>query len=388
MKILMVSIFAPHFFNWTEQLRDSGHEVYWLDVFDSNTHVEKIKFAEQISGWRYKQNFKGRYFLKEKAPKLNQLINLVNERKITDVLESKIREIGPDVVHSFVIYLSGVPILPVMEKFPGIKWILSTWGSDLYYYRNDELHLNGIKNVLKKVDYLFTDCQRDHHIAVENGFKGEFLGVFPGGGGYNLSGTDHMMMPLASRNIMLIKGYQGLHGKCIPVLKALSDLRDKLKEIEVVIYGANEEVKDFINNSEMETWRNLKILDKIGHSKVMGLMGQTLIAIGNSTSDGTPNTLLEALIMGAFPVQSNPGGATEEWIIDGRNGRLIHNPTDVDELREVISQVLEEKDKLSKGIEYNLQHLKPILDRGIVRKKVLEKYAYIEQHLNQPKQAK
>ena len=87
MKILMVSIFAPHFFNWTEQLKDSGHEVYWLDVFDSNTHVEKIDFAEQITGWRYKQDFKGRYFLKSKAPILNKFINILNERKLTDVLE-------------------------------------------------------------------------------------------------------------------------------------------------------------------------------------------------------------------------------------------------------------------------------------------------------------
>ena len=50
----MLSIFAPHFFNWTEQLRDSGHEIYWLDIKDSNTHVKQIDFVEQIIGWRYK----------------------------------------------------------------------------------------------------------------------------------------------------------------------------------------------------------------------------------------------------------------------------------------------------------------------------------------------
>lgn len=70
MKILMVSIFAPHFFNWTEQLKGSGHEIYWLDVFDSNTEVEKIDFAQQITGWRYKWDFPGRYFLKKKSSRI------------------------------------------------------------------------------------------------------------------------------------------------------------------------------------------------------------------------------------------------------------------------------------------------------------------------------
>ncbi len=89
MKILLVSIFAPHFINWAEQLKNSGHEVYWLDIFDSNTKVEKLDFAHQIVGWRYKINFKGRYYLKENYPRFNRFLNIFNERSFQIFFKKK-----------------------------------------------------------------------------------------------------------------------------------------------------------------------------------------------------------------------------------------------------------------------------------------------------------
>ena len=41
------------------------------------------------------------------------------------------------------------------------------------------------------------------------------------------------------------------------------------------------------------------------------------------------NTLLEAIVMGAFPIQLNPGGVTSEIIENGNNGLLIENPDSV-----------------------------------------------------------
>ena len=208
MKILMVSIFAPHFFNWTEQLRDSGHEVYWLDVFDSNTRVKQIDFVDQIIGWRYKWNYPGRYFIKKNSPGLNCLINRFNERDLKTVLEKKIQEIKPDVVHSFVMYLATAPIFEVMKNHPEIKWIYSSWGSDLYYYRNQPEHLKDMNLVFPYLDFMFSDCHRDYKIALAQGFKGKFLGVFPGRGGFDFKKSDPLLKPFEKRTTLLIKGYQ------------------------------------------------------------------------------------------------------------------------------------------------------------------------------------
>lgn len=381
MKILMLSIFAPHFFNWTEQLKDSGHEIYWLDIFDSGTRVPQIDFVHQINGWRYRWNYPGRYFLKRKAPKVTRLINNLNERDLKKFLEEKLREIKPDVVHSFVMYLATAPVREVMQRHPQIKWIYSSWGSDLYYYRKKERELTEMRQTFPNLDYMFTDCRRDYQIAVENGFSGEFLGVFPGGGGFDFSVTDQWMLPLASRNMILVKGYQGLHGRCIPVLKALWELRENLQNLEVIVFGAGNEVLNYVESNPLKHWEKLEVFGTLPHSEVMKRMGQALLYIGNSLSDGTPNTLLEALVMGAFPLQSNPGGATAELIEDGKNGFLIGNPEDEDEIAGLIVKALSEKVIIHKGVEYNLREVKPKLERELVKKKVLEKYRYIEQNL-------
>lgn len=381
MKILMVSIFSPHFFNWAEQLKDSSHEIYWLDVFDSKTRVKKIDFVHQIIGWRYKADYPGRYFVKNKLPGLNAVINRFNERDLEEIFEQKLVEIRPDVVHSFVMHLSCFPIYGVMKKNPQIKWVYSSWGSDLFYYQDKKEESEKMKLILPTVDYIFTDCHRDYQIATGLGFDGEFLGVFPGGGGFDFRKTDSLMNSVAKRNIILIKGYQGKHGRCKAVLQALIGLQQDLMRYRIVIFGANEEVRNFVDKSELQFWENLNVKGKIPRAEVIELMGQSLMYVGNSLSDGMPNTLLEAMIMGVFPIQSNPGGATAEVIVHGKNGFLIDNPEDHQEIKRHILEALRNRHKIEQAIRYNLKIVKPTLEREIIRKQVLERYNQIEYDL-------
>lgn len=220
----MVSMFSPHFFNWTAQLKESEHEIYWLDVYDSNTWVKKIDFVHQIVGWRQKIKYPGRYTLKHKSPKLYNFINSFNQRKIEKVFEEKLLKINPDVVQSFVMYLACVPILEVMKRHPKIKWIFSAWGNDLYFYQNDYAMLEDMKRVFPRMDYIFADCDRDFNIAKKIGFKGEYLGNYPGGGGYVLDNYNKYIKESNERKIILIKGYQHKFGRCNTVLEAVLNL--------------------------------------------------------------------------------------------------------------------------------------------------------------------
>jgi len=380
MKILMVSIFAPHFFNWAEQLKDSAHEVYWLDVFDSNTKVKKIEFATQIIGWRYRIDYPGRYAVKKRLPAFNRYINSFNERDFCNVLDQKIKEIQPEVVHSFVMYLGTAPILKVIKKYSLIKWIYSSWGSDLYFYQNIAENKKDMLLTFPHLDFMFSDCKRDYQIAIENGFRGEFLGVFPGGGGLDFSNLNQLIVPVENRKTILIKGYQGKHGKCIEVLAALK-LIDVWEKFNIVVFGATSEVINFTNEEGYSYKENFKIFKKVSNEKVLQLMGESLIYIGNSTSDGMPNTLLEAIVMGAFPVQSNPGGATEELIIDGKNGILIKEPENIEMIARDLSKVFNGGVNIQKGISYNFKYIRPSLEREFVRKEVLKKYKLVEKSL-------
>jgi glycosyltransferase involved in cell wall biosynthesis len=381
MRILMVSIFAPHFFNWTEQLKDSGHEVYWLDINDSNTHIEKIDFAKQIIGWRYKWNYPCRYFIKKNLPDLTNFLNRWNERDFQDFFEQKIKEIKPHAIHSFVMYLSTARITEVMKKYPSIKWIYSSWGSDLFYYQHLQKERERMRTAFPNIHYMFSDCQRDHQLAVNYGFKGQYLGAFPGGGGYDFLEIESFIKPTKERNTILIKGYQGLHGRCIEILRAMETMEDALSSYQIVVFGANPDVFKYIANTNLNEWKNLKVLGTITNLEVLKLMGSARLYIGNSTSDGMPNTLLEAIIMGAFPIQSNPGGATSEKIIDGFNGLLIEEPEDITELRKIILKGISPDLNILKAVTFNFTKRKPQLERNYIQKQILLQYSRVEEQI-------
>jgi len=382
MKILMISMFSNHFFRWTEQLRESGHEIYWLDVFDSNTKVNKIDFVHQIIGWRNKLDYPGRYWIKNHFPEVNKFVNKFNQTKIEEIVDKKIQEIRPDVVQSFVLFSAAYPIISVMEKYPDIKWIYSAWGNDLYYMQQIDEELKKIKDSLPLFDYMFADCERDRELGVELGFNGEYLGTFPGGGGYEIAKWKDSMIDFANRKIILIKGYEGMLGRASFVVEAISEIQEDLKSYEVVIFGCNAELKPYLENIGLTRWNNVQVLDQIPHSEVMKLMGSALLYIGNCISDGMPNTLLEALVMGAFPIQSNPGGASAEIIDHKVNGFLIEDPENSQEIQLLIQKALRDPYFMKSAIAYNCEHILPQLEREYIKSQVLTKYSQVESELN------
>jgi len=377
MKILFVSMPSLHFFRWAEQLKDAGHEVYWFDIVDGGQNVDRINWVNQIVGWKRRFNFPGRSFIKKKLTKLYKLVQKVNERNIANFFEEKLEEIQPDVVHSFALYVSCTPILEVMQKYQSTKWIYSSWGSDLFYFQNKPAFLRDIKRVLPRVNYLFTDCKRDFKLAEKYGFKGQFLGVFPGGGGFNLDQMLIVRKPLDERKILLIKGYEGRSGRAINVLKAIEYLEDLLGAYKIVVFGADKDVFKYIQDSELNNWNNFEIVGKLSHEQVLQLMGKSLCYIGNSNSDGLPNTLLEAICMGAFPIQSNPGGVTEEVIEVGINGLIIQDCENINEIGNVISSMVNNPVLLRKAFNYNAEIMQKWSDR-VIKDKVLKIYSSLK----------
>ncbi|WP_034890242.1 glycosyltransferase [Gillisia sp. Hel_I_29] len=381
MKILMVSMFSNHFFNWTKQLECQGHTIYWLDVYDANIEVEKISFVHHIIGWRNKTDYPGRYTIKKELPKLYDFINKFNQNKLADIFEKKMIEIQPDLVQSFEMFSSCVPILEVMRKYPKTKWVYNIWGNDLFYFKEFPKQKAQIKEVLKRINYLFSDCERDHEIAMELGFNREFLGVFPTGGGYDLDKYEKFLKVASERKTILIKGYEHEFGRCIKVLEAITTMKSELSGYNIVVFGANEKVEVFCKENNLDDWDNLIIYKQRAHSEILKLMGGSLIYVGNSVSDGMPNTLLEAIIMGVFPIQSNPGGATSEMITHGVNGFLINDAEDSSEIKSLIAQALKDPNLLKSGVDYNLENIKPKLERRFIANQVNQKYQYLQQAL-------
>lgn len=374
MKLLIVSMPSIHVTRWVSQLEHAGFDVYWFNVHGTDKNT-KLPWVQQKVNWKLKWDYPGRTFLKKRIPILHKVLQRLFSNDTAVVFESYLKDVQPDVVHSFALYVAATPIVEVMERHKHLKWVYSSWGSDLFYFKNLPTYLKDIKRVLQRVDFLFTDCKRDYQIAKDLGFKGTFLEVFPGGGGFDFDSYNQHIQPVSERSVILVKGYQGRSGRAIPVLKALQDISEMLKDYHVVIFGADKDVVDYLEIYEPSY--SFKVFAKsafLPHEDIMKLMGQALLYIGNSNSDGMPNTLLEAICMGAFPIQSNPGGVTEEVITNKLNGVLIEDCENEFQIQELIKTTLVDREMIEKAQAFNLENIKPKYRRSAIIKDVIKTY--------------
>jgi len=373
MRILLVSMNSIHFRRWTSQLEDSGHEVFWFDSKGAGGKIKELDWVSQHSDWRLRVK-KARYTIK-KIP----LLNTLNERKISIAFEKYLMEVKPDVVHSFVLYLSCAPILEVMKNHSKIKWIYSAWGNDLFFYQNYPEYRKEIDRVLPHIDYMFADCQRDISLAYELGFKGEALGVFPGGGGYHLDLINESIKSIPERSGILVKGYQGAKHRGLVVLKAIEKMDLKMP---ITFFSTDKTLIEYYNNSKELQQKDITFYtekNRLTHRELCQKMNASLVYIGNNISDGMPNTLLEAICFGAFPIQSNPGGASAEVITNELNGLLINDCEDISEISFLIQKALGNKDLQESAFKHNLE-LRATLSYEVIKKEVLKKYNSISIH--------
>ncbi|MDZ4148149.1 MAG: glycosyltransferase [Flavobacteriaceae bacterium] len=377
MKILFISMPSIHVIRWIENLKDTSFELYWFDVIGRGK-LDTIDEVYQFLDLKKRKipYIKGEYWLSKKLPTLYDKLQPFLEVTANEALAKIIEEIQPHIVHSFEMQGCSYPILKTMNKYPHIKWIYSCWGSDLFYYQQIQRHQNKIKNVLERVDYIHTDCERDAILAKEMGFKGKHLGVIPGGAGYKLEAFEIFKLPLKERKIILVKGYEHKFGKAINVIKALAEIKNEIKDFEVVVFGSHQIVREYIIENQLP----YKCYNRheLSHAQLMVLMGKSLIYVGNSISDGMPNTLLEAIIMGAFTIQSNPGNVTSEIIIHNENGYLIENPNDINSISNLIVSVLHQPVLLKKAFKINQQIAKDRLAYGVNQQKIIDLYQQIE----------
>jgi glycosyltransferase involved in cell wall biosynthesis len=99
---------------------------------------------------------------------------------------------------------------------------------------------------------------------------------------------------------------------------------------------------------------------------------QAQVVVSLSTHDGTPNTLLEAMACGCFPVVGDIE-SLREWITPGVNG-LLTAPDDSHALAEAILQALEQPALRQHAAAHNLRLITERAEYGRVMQQAEEFY--------------
>jgi glycosyltransferase involved in cell wall biosynthesis len=141
----------------------------------------------------------------------------------------------------------------------------------------------------------------------------------------------------------------------------------------VELFSAGKDIQTLAKQLSKTTGLPIRVLPHCARTEIVKMMGRARVIIGLSISDGTPNTMLEAMIMGALPIQTDAGGATGEWITDGENG-LIVPPEDVDLVAAAIRRALGDDALIDRAMQLNEKLANERLDDELIRSRVIARY--------------
>lgn len=249
----------------------------------------------------------------------------------TASLSRVIKRISPDLIHSMETQHSGYLVLECKERFfsrePFPLWLHTNWGSDIYLFGRLDGHREKVNKIMRQCDFYSCESRRDIELGHSFGYRGQHFDPFPNACGFNLKSAEALrnQMLTSSRKIIMVKGYQGWSGRALFSLSALAMVADKLNGYEVLVFSAahNEEVKIAAQLLHLDHGVEIRILgDGISHQCMLEQFASARVYLGLNISDGISTSLLEAMAMGAFPIQSSTSTAAE-WIVDGVSGFVV-----------------------------------------------------------------
>jgi glycosyltransferase involved in cell wall biosynthesis len=250
------------------------------------------------------------------------------------------RRFKPDVVHLLELQNAGYIGLKAFGNQKSDFSLISTnWGSDIFWFQRFPEHKKKLQQLLVISDFYSAECHRDVRLAQELGFAGTALPVIPNAGGFDAELLAKSQVPSAERKVIAIKGYEGWVGRAITALKAIDQISTELAGYELEVYSSNQKTVRFAKQASKRTGLSIKIHPKgaLSHSQVLDLFSRSKIYVGLSESDGISTSLLEAMAMGAIPVQTSTA-CCDEWF--GDSGVPVRS-IDVDTVAQSILKALE-----------------------------------------------
>jgi glycosyltransferase involved in cell wall biosynthesis len=370
-----------HTARWIEQIDFEQFEVHLFPSIAFKALHPKIKniifhspdgkrdtldISVKTSYFSVKSNALSFFFGKQLGRKVYRKLQTNSDR--INELAKVVKKINPDFLHSFETQHAGYLVTELTTgNIPIPYWIHSTWGIDLHYFQKFEAHRLKLRNMLSKVNLLVTEGERDCRIAEELGYTGETRILASVGGGFDLdiiNQYENNMLPSKRRKIIL-KGYEGGERQAGKVIMALRKIKEMLNGFEVVVYSCNNNLLPLISEIQRNKEFRISAQGEVGYGDMLKLTASARMSITNNLSDGVPNTMLEAMAFGTFPIQSETA-ITDGWIKDGFNG-LLTQPQDIDQIASTIKIALSDDNLVDNASEYNKLLIRKSLDNKEIR---------------------
>jgi glycosyltransferase involved in cell wall biosynthesis len=310
--------------------------------------------------------------------------------RAAEALEEIIRRIQPELIHAMRIPYEGMIAAEVIEQLRSKEdnaskspLLISVWGNDFTLHAKSTGRLaRYTRNALQVCDGLHTDCQRDQRLAKEWGFNDSKPQVIlPGGGGVRMElfhpcgdgqETNGRNAEEATHSITIInpRGFRA-YVRNDTFFKAIHLVLQKASHVRFICPGMRDEAQAQNWVKRLGIAGKVELLPTQTRVQMAEQFRQAMISLSITTHDGTPNTLLEAMASGCFPIVGEVE-SLGEWITPGVNG-LVVDPGDPNALAEAIIKAITQPELRRKAREMNLKLVK---ERGEYGKCMAEAEAF------------
>lgn len=273
----------------------------------------------------------------------------------SSALQRCIDRFRPSFLHSMETQIAGYLCAETARRSEGNFpfWIHSTWGSDLFLFQKLAGHPKRLRNVFENVKFHLADCHRDRMLARRFGYRGPEMPIIPASGGMNIGEVAQLAgEPPSRRKLIMLKGYHNWAGRALLGLSAIELVRDRLRDFTIGVLTPSARVRQWADEMRGSGLAIELFTYHKDHSEALRRLAQARLVIGLSISDGLPTTVLEAMALGVFPVQSDTG-CCSDWIQDGRTGFIV-SPSNTREIASAIVRAATDDNLVDSAATANL----------------------------------
>jgi glycosyltransferase involved in cell wall biosynthesis len=331
--------------NWMRYFVDRGDEVYLATTFqcDLGFPVKRLEFTPvAFSAVKRQGTRPGSASSRGLGLRtlLRQWLGPLTIPHSAKKLQTFIDEVQPDLVHALRVPYEGMLTSKTKLNLP---WIASIWGNDFTLHApSTSLMRAYTKRVMKRVDALHADCERDIRLAHAWGLGVEKPTlVTPGNGGIRSEIFYQPAEPVKDPVIINPRGFRAYvrndsFFKSIPLVLA------KRPGTKFVFASMQGEAQALHWMRELQIEHAVQLLPQLSHEKMGDVFRSAQIVVSPSIHDGTPNSLIEGMACGCFPIAGDLE-SIREWITPGQNGLLV-DPNDPQSIADAILLGLENED--------------------------------------------
>jgi len=341
---------VPHSINWIKVLTKAGHKVSLISTYPTAgegldlEHLEvvtldpsaRLRATEKAVALGTKTVENKPLISKLRGSGLWASMAKLRDRTVPWRIASKsrivtdlIQEWEPDVVHAMRVTFEGVLAQQAVSRAPR-PLVLSTWGNDFSFFAAaSPTATKLVQDAVSSCDGLHSDCHKDVTNAHRLGLRRDVpVTVAPGNGGINrdifypgdatAETRAKFEVPNGARVILNPRGMKaGIRNDTF--FAAMPAVLAEFPDTVFVCLGAAGNRTAIDLAQKYGVTGSTRLVGTVQHHEMPEIFRLADTFVSPSEHDGTPNSMLEAMACGAFPVLTPLEGVCE-WIEDEKNG--------------------------------------------------------------------